>query len=74
MKEYSKYITIDPQKRFGQPIIKNTRITVYDVLNWMANGMTIELIQSDFPELSIEQIRACLQYAADKDHKIAVIA
>ena len=72
MVEYSKYIVIDSGKRFGKPIIKNTRISVYDVLNWLANGMNMSEILEDFPELNIEQIKACLAYAADREHKLKV--
>ena len=72
MVEYSKYITIDSSKRFGKPIIKNTRISVYDVLNWLANGMNIAEILEDFPELNADQIKACLAYAADREHKLKV--
>ena len=72
MIEYTKHITIDSSKRFGKPIIKNTRISVYDVLNWLANGMNMTEILEDFPELNIEQIKACLAYAADREHKLKV--
>jgi uncharacterized protein (DUF433 family) len=66
---YSEVITIDPQKRFGQPCIRGLRITVYDVLSWLASGMSKEDIAKDYPELSAEDINACLSYAADKEHK-----
>lgn len=69
---FQKYISIDSSKRFGKPIITGTRISVYDVLNWLANGMTKEEIILDFPELSNEQIRACLAFAADRENKIRV--
>ena len=72
MTDYKKYISIDTEVRFGKPIIKGTRITVFDVLNWLANGMTTEDILQDFPELSKLQIQACLAYAADREHKIGV--
>lgn len=55
-----QYLEINPEKRFGKPIIKGTRISVADVLNWLVNGMSREEIISDFPELSNEQINACL--------------
>jgi len=54
------------------PIIKGTRISVYDVLNWMANGMDKKEIIKDFPELSIEQINACLAYAGSREYKINI--
>lgn len=72
MPEYSRYISIDAEIRFGRPHITGTRITVYDVLSWFANGMTLEEILDDFPELTTEQVLACLAYAADKEHKIRV--
>lgn len=72
MLNYRKYITIDPNTRFGKPIIIGTRISVYDVLSWFANGMSSKEIKEDFPELSDEQIRACLAFAADREHKISI--
>jgi uncharacterized protein (DUF433 family) len=72
MKHYSEIITINPEKRFGKPCIRDTRITVYDVLSWLASGMKNEEIISDFPELSEEDIQACLAYAADREHKIKI--
>ena len=59
--------------RFGKPTIIGTRITVFDILNWMANGMTINEIIEDFPELTENQIKACLSYAADREHKIQIV-
>jgi uncharacterized protein (DUF433 family) len=70
---YAEYIEIDPQKRFGKPIIIGTRISVYDVLSWLSEGMSINDIISDFPELNETQIKACLSYAADKEHKLRVV-
>jgi uncharacterized protein (DUF433 family) len=67
---YQDYIEIRSDKRFGKPCIKGTRISVYDVLNWLANGMSKEEIRSDFNELSDEMINACLAFAADKEHKL----
>jgi len=72
MKTYSNFIEINADKRFGKPCIKGTRIAVYDVLGWLANGMTLQNILEDFPEINEEQILACLAYAADKEHKIRV--
>lgn len=69
---YSEYITIDSNIRFGKPCIKNTRITVYDVLGWMASGMSIQEIISDYPELNETQIRACLAFAADREHNFKI--
>ena len=70
MKHYSEIITINPNIRFGKPCIRGQRITVYDVLGWLASGMTAKEIITDYPELTEEDIRACLAYAADKEHKI----
>jgi uncharacterized protein (DUF433 family) len=67
---YSQYIEIVPDKRFGRPCIKGTRISVYDVLNWLANGMTKQEIMSDFPELTEDHINACLSFAADREHRL----
>ena len=72
MVNYKEYISIDNNKRFGKPLISGTRISVQDVLGWFANGMSIEEILTDYPELTEAQIRACLAYAADREHKIRV--
>lgn len=71
---YSEFIEIDPEKRFGKPVIIGTRISVYDVLSWLAEGMTFNEIIFDFPELNEDQIKACLSYAADKEHKLRVVS
>ncbi len=70
MTDYKSIIRRNPNKRFGKPCIRDTRITVYDVLSWLASGMTNEEIIEDFPELTIEDIMACLAFAADREHKI----
>jgi len=70
--DYRKHITIDPAVRSGKPCVKGTRITVYDVLGYMAGGMTPEQIVDDFPDLKLEDIRACLAFAADRERKLAV--
>ena len=72
MVNYQNIITRNPNKRFGKPCIRETRISVYDVLNWLANGMSIDEIKEDFPELTSESIFACLSYAAEKEHKISI--
>ena len=69
---YINFIEIVPEKRFGKPCIIGTRISVYDVLNWLANGMTKQEIIEDFPELNEERISACLFFAADKEHKLGI--
>ena len=70
--DYNNYIEIVPEKRFGRPCIKGTRISVYDVLNWLANGMAKSEILEDFPELNEEQINACLAFAADREHRLRI--
>ena len=67
---YQEYIEINPKIRFGKPCIKSTRISVYDVLGWLASGMTIKQILEDFPQLTRSQILACLAYSADKERKV----
>jgi uncharacterized protein (DUF433 family) len=64
--DYSRFITIEPGKRGGKPCIRGLRITVYDVLDYLASGMTHEQILTDFPDLTEEDIRACLAFAADR--------
>lgn len=65
--DYKKIITIEPGKRGGKPCIRGMRITVYDVLGYLASGMTNEQILEDFPYLTKEDILACLSYAADRE-------
>jgi uncharacterized protein (DUF433 family) len=62
--DYSHLITVESDKRSGQPCIRGMRITVRDVLEYLAGGMTVDEILADFPELTAEDIRACLAYAA----------
>ncbi len=69
---YREYIKIDPSKRFGKPIVRDTRITVYDVLGWLASNMTVKEILNDFPELTEDDIKACLSYAAEREHKLQI--
>lgn len=68
--DYSAFISIDPTIRFGKPCITGTRITVSDVLGWLASGMSFEEILEDFPELNLDQIKACLAFAADREQKL----
>ena len=70
MVDYREHIEIDPNVRFGKPCIVRTRISVYDVLSWLANGMSVAEILADYPELKEVHIQACLAYAADKEHKV----
>ena len=71
---YLDIITIEPGKRGGKPCIRGMRITVYDVLDYLASGMTNEEILADFPYLNEEDIRACLAYAADREKSQLLIA
>lgn len=73
MKNYRDIITTEPGKRGGKPCVRGMRMTVYDVLEYMASGMTKEQILEDFPYLTEEDIQACLQYAADREHHQMVV-
>ena len=66
-------ITIEPGKRGGKPCIRGLRITVYDVLEYLASGMSEDEILADFPDLTREDIRACLTFAADRERKLVSI-
>lgn len=67
---YRDLITIEPGKRGGRPCIRGLRIAVYDVLGWLASGMTEDDILADYPELTREDIRACLGYAAERERRV----
>jgi uncharacterized protein (DUF433 family) len=69
--DFSQIITVEPGKRSGQPCIRGMRITVRDVLEYLAGGMTMDELLADFPELSNEDVRACLAYAANLHPKPA---
>ena len=71
--DYMEYITITPDKRSGKPCIRGTRMTVTDVLEYLAGGMSPEKIVAEFPDLNLEDIRACLAFAADRERKLAVL-
>lgn len=71
--DYRDIITIEPGKRSGQPCIRGLRMTVQDVLEYLAAGMTEDEILVDFPDLTREDIRACLAFAADRERRIAVL-
>lgn len=73
MIDYKNIITLEPGKRSGKPCIRGLRITVQDILGYLASGMTTEEIIDDFPELSREDILACLAYAADSEKKIKIV-
>ncbi len=74
MIDYKGIITIEPGKRGGKPCIRGMRITVSDILGWLANGMTIEDILNDFDELTENDIYAALSFAADRENNIFQIA
>ena len=69
---YTNIITIESNKRSGKPCIRGLRITVYDILEYLAGGMTVGEILEDFPELTQEDIKACLAFAADRERKLFV--
>jgi uncharacterized protein (DUF433 family) len=71
---YQDYITIEPDKRGGKPCIRGLRITVYDILDYLASGMTEKEILEDFPDLTSEDIKACLAFAADRERKLFSVA
>ena len=71
--DYRPYITIEPGKRGGKPCIRGMRITVYDVLEYLAAGMSEDQILADFPDLTRDDIRACLAFAADRERKLVKV-
>lgn len=71
---YSDIITIDPARRGGKPTIRGLRITVFDILEYLAAGMSEGDILGDFPELTLEDIRASLAFAADRERRLAGVA
>jgi uncharacterized protein (DUF433 family) len=70
---YKDLITIEPDKRSGQPCIRGLRMTVQDVLEYLASGMSVDEILADFPDLTAEDIRACLAFAADRERRLRVV-
>ncbi len=70
---YSERITIEPDKRGGKPCIRGLRITVYDILSYLAAGMTVEEVLSDFPDLTREDILAALSYAAERERLTLIV-
>lgn len=74
MKEFSSYISINPEIRFGKPCIKGTRIAIADILQWLASGMTSAQILEDYPALKEEHILASLAFAANREAIIKIIA
>ena len=74
MNNYQQFIGIDPGIRFGKPCVIGTRITVGDILSWLASGMDVAEIVADFPELTPEKIRAALAYAAARESNVKLMA
>ncbi len=70
--QWQSRITIEPGKRSGQPCIRGMRITVQDVLEYLAGGMTTEEVLADFPELTEEDVQACLAFAAERERRLRV--
>lgn len=73
MIDYRSLITIDPEKCGGRPCVRGMRITVYDVLDYLASGMTVEEVLADFPYLTREDIQACLAFSADRERRLLAI-
>ena len=71
--DYRQILTLEPGKRSGKPCIRGLRITVTDVLEYLAGGMTQDEILTDFPDLTADDIRACLAFAADRERRMMVI-
>lgn len=71
--DYRQIITIEPGKRSGKPCIRGLRVTVYDVLDWLASGMSTAEILAEYPYLHEEDIRACLAYAADREKHLTLV-
>ncbi len=71
--DYSQIITIEPDKRSGKPTIRGTRMTVTDVLEYLASGMTEAEILEEFPDLTAEDIHACLSFAADRERRLTFL-
>ena len=71
--KYEGIITIEPGKRSGKPCVRGLRITVYEVLDMLASGMSHEEILKDFPDLTEQDILACLAYAADRERKVELL-
>ena len=74
MNEYAQYISINPEIRFGKPCINGTRITVKDILSWLASDMTHAEIIEDYPLLREEHIKAALLFAANREEVVKIIA
>jgi uncharacterized protein (DUF433 family) len=71
--DYQRLITLEPGKRGGKPCVRGLRITVTDVLEYLASGMSVEEILADFPDLTAEDVRACLAFAADRERRLWMV-
>ncbi|MEO5730619.1 MAG: DUF433 domain-containing protein [Byssovorax sp.] len=71
--DYRQLITIEPGKRGGNPWVRDLRITVTDVLEYLASGMSVEEILADVPDLTAEDVRVCLAFAADRERRLWVL-
>lgn len=72
-KSYQTIITINPNIRSGKPIIRGLRYTVYDILSYLAAGMTVAEILEDFPDLTVDDIQACLSFAAERERTVTIV-
>ena len=71
--DYRDYITIDPNKRGGKPCVRGLRITVYEVLEYLASDMTEAQILEDFPDLTRDDLKACIAFAADRERRLLTV-
>lgn len=71
--DYREIVTVEPGKRGGKPCVRGLRITVYEVLEYLASGMTIDEILADFPDLTRDDLRACLAFAANRERRMVSI-
>lgn len=71
--DYREIVTVEPGKRGGKPCVRGLRITVYEVLEYLTSGMTIDEILADFPDLTRDDLRACLAFAADRERRMVSI-
>ena len=72
--DYHARIVLSPEVRFAKPVVRGTRITVGDVLGYLAGGMTEEAVLADFPQLTHDDVRACLAFAADRERRFASVS
>lgn len=74
VQDYHQRIVLDPEVRFGKPVVRGTRITVGDVLGYLAGGMTEPELLADFPQLTRDDVRACLAFAADRERRSSSVS